>query len=406
MRNRAPAIGFILVTLFVDVLGIGLIIPVLPKLVETFKEGNVSAAAGTLGLLFSLYSLMQFLCAPVLGSLSDRFGRRPVLLGSLFGAGLDYLLLAWAPSLSWFWLGRLVAGITGASFSTAIAYVADVSPPEKRAQSFGLIGAAFGFGFIAGPAVGGLLGDISLRLPFLAAAGLALLNWCYGLFVLPESLSDEHRRPFSWARANPVGSLLALKTYPVVLGLTGTLFLANLAQNSLQSTWVLYTGYRYQWTATQTGVSLAVVGLMAALVQGGLVRVIVPKLGERKALIVGLSIGAANMLGYGLATKGWMIYVILVVGSIGAIGGPAVQALISRSVPPNEQGSVQGALSSLASLAGIMGPPVATTLFGYFIGSTAPWRVPGAAFFLASLLLLAGLGMALWSFRRGQGRLG
>jgi DHA1 family tetracycline resistance protein-like MFS transporter len=402
VKPRTPAIGFILVTLFLDVLGIGLIIPVLPKLIESFRGGNVSAAAGTLGALVALYSLMQFLFAPVLGSLSDRFGRRPVLLASLLGSGLDYLLLAWAPSLSWFFLGRIVAGITGASFSTASAYIADVSPPEKRAQNFGLIGAAFGLGFIAGPALGGLLGDRGLRLPFVVAAGLTLLNWLYGLLVLPESLGAGQRRAFSWARANPIGSLVALRAHPLVLGLAGALFLVQLAQNGVHSTWVLYTGYRYEWTAGQVGASLAVVGLMAAVVQGGLTRTIVPRIGERRALVFGLIVGTFTQIGYGLATQGWMIYAILAVGSIGAVSGPAVQALISRSVAANEQGAVQGALASIGSVAGVLGPPAATGLFGYFIGPRAPWHMPGAAFFFGALLMASSLVLAGLAFRRNR----
>jgi MFS transporter, DHA1 family, tetracycline resistance protein len=400
MKSRSPATGFILVTLFLDTFGIGLIIPVLPKLVENFQGGSVSAAADTIGLLMALFSLMQFLFAPVLGSLSDHFGRRPVLLISLFGAGLDYLLLAWAPSLSWFYAGRIIAGISGANFSTAGAYIADVSPPEKRAHNFGLIGAAFGFGFIAGPALGGLLGSLGLRVPFLAAAALALINWLYGLLILPESLPRENRRTFSWRRANPAGSLLALKRFPVVLGLAATLLLMNLAYHVLHSTWVLYTGYRYQWSPAQVGMSLAVIGIMATLVQGGLVRHIVPVLGERRALLVGLLINAVNFLGYGLATQGWMIYAILVVGSLGAISGPAVQALISKNVPVNEQGAIQGAVAGLSSLAGIIGPPIFTHLFGYFISPRAPFQLPGAALFFGALLMLLGLLFALWSFRK------
>lgn len=400
MRNQSPAAGFILVTLFIDVLGIGLIIPVLPNLVTSFEGGSVSAAAGTLGLLLGLYAAMQFLFAPVLGSLSDRFGRRPVLLASLLGAGLDYVLLAWAPTLAWFFVGRVVAGITGASFSTASAYLADVTPPEERAHSFGLIGAAFGVGFIAGPALGGLLGHLGLRVPFMVAAGLALLNWLYGLMILPESLPREQRRAFNWGRANPAGSLLALRKYPVVLGLTGTVFLFNLAHNAIYGTWVLYMGYRYQWTVGQVGLSLAIIGVMGAIVQGGLVRVLVPKLGERKLLVAGLAVCALNFVGYGLATQGWMIYLILVLGSIGAIANPAMQALMSKHVPPNEQGALQGSLSSLASLAGILGPPVFTGIFGYFIGPTTPYALPGAAFFLGAVLILMGLGLALWNFRK------
>lgn len=399
MTRRTPAVAFILVTLFLDILGIGLIVPILPRLIEELSGGNVASASTTFGLLASLYSLMQFLFAPILGSLSDRYGRRPVILGSLLGSGLDYLVLAMAPTLGWFYLGRIVAGVTGANITAATAYIADVSPPEKRAQSFGLIGATFGLGFICGPALGGVLGGVGLRMPFYAAAALALLNWCYGLWVLPESLGVANRRAFRWARANPVGSLTALRRHPVVFGLTGTFFLLHLAHAAVHSTWVLYTKYRYEWTVTETGVSLAIVGVMAALVQGGLVRFVVPRLGERRAIATGLAVGVLTMAGYGVASEGWMIYPILVFGSLGGITGPAVQALISKNVEANEQGAVQGALSSLGSVAGIIGPLVATTLFGYFIGSRAPMVVPGAPFYAGALLLIGALVLAGRAFR-------
>lgn len=398
--TRRPAIPFILVTLFLDVLGIGLIIPILPRLIEDLSGGNVSSASTTFGLLAALYSLMQFVFAPVLGSLSDHFGRRPVILGSLLGSGLDYLLLAIAPTLGWFYLGRIIAGVTGANITAASAYIADVSPPEKRAQSFGLIGAAFGLGFIAGPALGGVLGHWGLRVPFWVAAGLSLVNWAYGMWVLPESLKPEHRRAFAWRRANPVGSLRSLRRHPVVLGLTGTFFLIYLAQTAVHSTWVLYTGYRYHWNVAQTGLSLAIVGVMAAVVQGGLVGKIVPRLGEQKAIAIGLSINVFTMAGYGLATEGWMIYVILFLGSLGGISGPAAQGLISKSVAVDEQGAVQGALSSVGSVAGVLGPPIASGLFGFFISPRAPFALPGAAFFLGSLFLLGALVLALRSFRK------
>jgi MFS transporter, DHA1 family, tetracycline resistance protein len=398
VTSRKPALRFIFITLFLDILGIGLIIPILPKLIENFCGGNVPTASGIFGWLAALYSLMQFLFAPVLGSLSDRFGRRTVILSSLLGSGLDYLLLAFAPSLPWFFLGRIIAGITGANLTAAKAYIADVSPLEKRAANFGLIGAAFGLGFVAGPALGGWLGNLGLRLPFLAAAGLTLLNWLYGVFVLPESLPAGNRRAFSWARANPVGSLLALKQYPVALGLTGTFFLLNLANEALPSTWVLYTSYRFQWTSAQVGLSLAVVGFMAVLVQGGIARRLIPALGERRSAMFGLANGAGLMLGLGLATQGWMLYAVLTLGSLNQIASPAIQGMISHGVPLNEQGAVQGALSSLASVAGIIGPPLATGLFGFFISPQAPIHVPGMAFFLSSLLIFCALLLALRSF--------
>jgi len=401
MPARKPALGFIFVTLFLDIFGIGLIIPILPKLIEQLSGGDVSAASHTYGWLAALYSLMQFLCAPVLGSLSDRFGRRAVILSSLFGSWLDYLLLAFAPSLPWFFLGRIIAGVTGANMTAANAYIADVSPPEKRAANFGLVAAAFGLGFIAGPALGGWIGgQFGLRAPFLVTAGLTLLNWLYGFFVLPESLPREHRRAFDWKRANPAGSLVALKRHPEVLGLTETYFLMHLAHQVFPSTWVLYTSYRFDWTPKQVGLSLAAVGVMAAIVQGGLVRKIIPRLGERRSIIIGLANATVFFVAYGLATQGWMIYALIGIGSFGGIAMPALQGLVSRGVPLNEQGAVQGALSSLASLAGILGPVLATALFGYFISARAPVRVPGAAFFCGSMLMLIALLLALRSFRK------
>ncbi len=397
---RKPGLGFILITLVLDILGIGLIIPILPRLIEELQGGSVVAASNTFGLLAALYSLMQFICAPLLGSLSDRFGRRPVILVSLFGSGLDYLFLAFAPTLGWFYVGRIVAGITGANFAAATAYIADVSPPEKRAANFGLIGAAFGLGFILGPALGGLLGNVGLRFPFLVAGALTLLNWLYGWFVLPESLILQNRRHFSWTRSNPVGALLSLRRYPMVFGLAGTYFLIYLAHQCLPAVWVLYTSYRYHWTVGQTGLSLAIVGLMAAIVQGGLTRIIVRRLGEQNAALLGMVVGALSYIGYGMATHGWMIYVILVFGSFTGVTGPSVQGLISRGVGANEQGGVQGSLTSLASVAGILGPPVAARLFGYFITDAAPLYLPGAAFFFGAALMAVAVPLALRSFRR------
>lgn len=402
---RKPALLFILITLFLDILGIGLIIPILPKLIEQMAGGDLGRASHHFGLLAALYSLMQFVFAPVLGSLSDHFGRRAVILPSLLGSALDYLLLAFAPGLTWFYVGRIIAGITGANLTAASAYIADVSSPEKRAQNFGMIGAAFGLGFIAGPALGGMLGNVGLRIPFLVAAGLTFLNLLYGFLVLPESLDPRHRRPFSWGRANPIASLAALRGFPRVGGLAVCFFLMQLSNYSLHSVWVLYTGYRYQWTTAQTGLSLAVVGVMAAVVQGGLVRRIVPWLGEPKSMVFGLLLSAVGMVSYGLATQGWMVYVILVFASLSGVARPAAQGLISRNVPPNEQGAVQGALSSLESVSGIIGPPMATTLFSFFVGPTAPVHLPGAPFFLATMFILAAAAVAAWIFKQHQVRI-
>ena len=359
LRAAAPAMPFVLVTVLLDTLGVGLIIP----------------ASAIYGWLVSLYSLMQFVFAPVLGGLSDRFGRRAVILPSLFGAACSYLVSGLAPALWWLFLGRLVAGITGASFSAANAYVADITPPEKRAARFGAVGAVFGLGFILGPWLGGELGG-------------------YGLFVLPESLAKENRRPFSLARANPFGSLRSLGKHPVVLRLTGTLFCAFMAQMILQSTWALANQARYGWTPRGVGRSLMAVGLGMAIVQGLLVRRIVPRLGERRALLVGLALGAAGYAAIGAAQHGWEIYVLILLLALGGIAGPAVQAIITSEVGPKEQGELQGALNSLSGMAAIIGPIIGTGLLAQFGPETATPHIPGASFYAASAFSLVGLVLA------------
>ena len=400
MAPRKPALVFIFITLFLDVLGIGLVVPILPKLVESLAGGGVDRASFLYGWLVGLYALMQFLFAPILGNLSDRFGRRPVILFSLFGSGLDYLLLAWAPTLPWFFLGRIVSGITGANFSAAAAYIADVSPPERRAANFGLIGAAFGIGFIFGPALGGWLGDYGLRVPFIAAGILTLVNGLYGLFILPESLKPENRRSFSLSRSNPIGALLELRRHRLVLGLSVSYFISSLAHQVYPSIWVLYTGYRYGWDTKQTGLSLALVGLMAAIVQGGLARKLIPKWGERRSAIVGFAIMAIALTGYGLAPEGWIVYPLIVFGSLSGLAVPAIQGMISRTVGDNEQGGIQGSLTSLQSVAGALGPLLATAVFGFFISEKAPAIVPGAPFFFSSALAVMAGFLAARSFRR------
>lgn len=398
--ERKPAVIFIFITLVLDIIGIGIVAPILPKLVEQFQGEDSAAAAHSFGALVALYAAMQFIFAPLLGALSDRFGRRPVILISLLGSGLDYFLFAFAPNLTWLFIARIISGITGANISAASAYIADVSPPEKRAANFGLIGAAFGIGFIAGPALGGLVGDINIRLPFIVAGALTLANWVYGCFVLPESLAPENRRPFRWSRANPIGSLLGLREHPIAFGLAGTFFLCNVAHQAFPAMWVLYTGYRYEWTAKQVGISLAVVGLMAGLVQAGLTRIVVAKFGERKTAVVGLCIAVLAFIGYGCATQGWMIYALIVGGSLGGVTGPAIQGLISRSAGANEQGTVQGALMSIASIAGVIGPPIVTSLFAHFIRADASTKVPGAPFFFGAILVFSGLLLAVRSFQK------
>lgn len=388
MQSRPAAVRFIVVTVLLDMLGIGVIVPVLPKLVTTMYGGDLSDGSFVFGWFVASYALMQFLFSPVLGNLSDAYGRRPVLLISLFGAGLDYLLMAFAPDLKWLFVGRVLSGITGANIAAANAYIADVSPPEERAKNYGLIGACFGAGFIFGPALGGLLGTYGLRVPFIAAAVLNLCNTLYGFFVLPESLAPENRRRFDWSRINPLASLRALGRFPVVLGLTATIALERLAHDTFPSTWVLFTTYRFNWTEAQNGLSLAVVGLMFGMVQGGVAGKFVAKFGERRALLFGLIVSALGFLLYGLATQGWMLYAIIVATSIGGVAGPALMSMITKLVPPTEQGSLQGALSSVQSLAAIVGPLLATSLFGYFTAPRAPLHLPGAAF-LASAVLVA-----------------
>jgi len=395
MPRPQPAVIFIFITLFLDIFGIGLVVPVLPGLVEELQGGSVEAASHAVGWLGALYALMQFIFSPILGSLSDRFGRRPVILVSLLGAALDYLLLAWAPSMAWLFVGRIISGITAANFSAASAYIADVTSPEKRAAGFGMIGAAFGLGFIAGPAVGGLLGEFGLRLPFLVAAGVTALNWIYGIFVLPESLTPENRRAFDWLSVNPFKSLVALARWPVVSGLAGAQFLMNLSHNIYPSLWVLYTGFRYGWSTRTVGLSLCVVGLTSAIVQGALAGNIIRRMGERRAVLFGLGLMSVAMVCYGLATEGWMIFVTIILGSIGGVAGPAEQSLISQAVPADEQGAVQGALNSLASVAGVIGPLVWTWIFAASLGTNGTLNFPGLAFIIAGVLTLIALAVAV-----------
>jgi MFS transporter, DHA1 family, tetracycline resistance protein len=389
IRNRPAAIGFIFVTMFIDVIGWGLIIPVMPQLIASLKHIPVNQASKEGGWLLSVYALMQFLCAPVIGNLSDQFGRRPVLLLALFGFGIDYLFLAFAPSFGWLFIGRVISGITGASFSTATAYIADISNAENRAKNFGMVGAAFGLGFIIGPAIGGLLSGFGVRAPFYAAAALTLLNWLYGYFVLPESLAVENRRKFQWKRANPLGALLQLKKYPAIVGLIFSLTLIYLASHAVQSNWNYFTIYRFKWTPKTVGISLAVVGVLVALVQAGLIRVITPRIGNEKSIYAGLVLYAIGMFLFAFATESWMMFVFLVPYCLGGIAGPALQAVMSGQVPPNAQGELQGALTSLISATSIVGPLIMTGLFAYFTSSQAPFLFPGAPFLLGGTLMLA-----------------
>ena len=401
---RQPALGFIFVTVVMAVLGFGLLIPVLPGLVTQFRAGDVASGSHAYGALIGVFALMQFVGSPILGSLSDRFGRRKVILIALAGSSIDYVVMALAPNLAWLFVARMISGLTGGVLATANAYVADVTPPEKRAQGFGLIGAAFGLGFVIGPFLGGWLGHYDLRLPFWAAAGCASLNWLYGFFVLPESLAPENRRPFSWKRANPVGSLVALKRFPAVLGLAEAYFILAVAQQMLFSVWVLYTGHRYHWGPREVGLSLTAVGVLSAIVQAGLAKRIIGRIGDVRGVIAGLMLSAIAQALYGFATQGWMIYAILVVGSLAGVAGPAMQTYITKHVPANEQGAVQGVFSGLMSLAGIPAPFVATWSFGWAVAHTDVLNVPGLAFFEAAALMCFALFLAIRSFRKDHAR--
>ncbi len=395
--KRKAALGFIFVTLLIDVIGFGIIIPVIPKLISQLINGNLSDASRYGGWLMFAFSIMQFLFSPILGNLSDRYGRRPVLLISLFGFALDYLFVAFAPTLAWLFVGRLIAGITGASITTATAYIADISTPEKRAQNFGMVGAAFGLGFIIGPVIGGVLGQFGPRIPFLAAAGLTLINWLYGYFILPESLAPENRRPYSWKRANPVGSLLHLKRYPVILGLVSCLIFIYIGAHATQSTWSYYTMEKFNWNEAWVGYSLGAIGLLVAIVQGGLIRFINPKLGAKRSVYLGLALYTIGFVLFAFAAKGWMMFAFLVPYCLGGIAGPAVQGIISGQVPSNEQGELQGALTSLISLTSIVGPPLMTNLFAYFTSGKTPVYFPGAPFLMGAIFSLVSLLLALRS---------
>jgi DHA1 family tetracycline resistance protein-like MFS transporter len=361
---------------------------VLPDLIMELTDVSVSQASIYGGWLAFAYAIMQFLCGPIVGNLSDRFGRRPVLLFSLLAFGVDYALMGFAPSIGWLFLGRALAGVAGAAHTTANAYIADVSPPEKRAQNFGLMGAAFGVGFILGPALGGLLGDFGPRAPFFAAALLALVNLAYGTFVLPESLPREARRPFHWHRANTLGTLIQLRQYPVVMALAAVMFAWTLGHQVLPSTWAFYTKEKFAWSATEVGLSLAFAGVLMASVQAGLTRVLVPRLGERMAVIVGLTSGLLGYLGYAFASRGWMMYAVMMVGMLQGLAFPSLNALMSQQIPRNAQGELQGAVASIFSLTTIIGPVMMTQLFGYFSSARAPVYFPGAAFLFADVLVV------------------
>ncbi len=389
--KKSPAIGFIFITMLIDIIGLGIIIPVIPTLIKELIQGDISEAAKYGGWLIFAYAVTQFVFSPLIGNLSDKFGRRPIILISLFGFSLDYLLLAFAPTITWLFIGRIISGITGASITTATAYIADVSTSENRAKNFGLIGAAFGLGFIIGPVIGGFLGQYGSRVPFYAASVLCMLNFLYGYFILPESLAKENRRDFSWKRANPVGAILNLKKYPTLIGLFLAVFILNVASHAVQSNWSYFTIYRFAWDEKMVGISLGVVGLLVGIVQGGLIRYTSPKLGNKKSIFIGMSLYCIGMFLFATASESWMMFVFLIPYCLGGISGPALQSVVSEQVSASEQGEIQGTMTSIMSASSIIGPLMMSSVFYYFTHKSAPFQFAGAPFVLAGLLMLISL---------------
>ncbi len=400
--RRSASVGFVLVTLGLDALGFGIVVPVLPNLVVQLSHRSAAASAVWVGALFAAFSVMQFACAPLLGALSDRFGRRPVLLLSLAGSCANYGMLVWAPSLAWLFLGRVIAGATSASASAATAYIADVTPPARRAQRFGLVGAMFGLGFVLGPALGGVLGAYGSRLPFVAAAALAGCNLLYGAVILPESLPRSLRRPFRWRSVNAVGSLRVVGSDRAYARLAIAWSCAWFALGALQSSFVLANQLRFDWTPPQNGFALAVAGLGSAVVQGLLLRRVIRRLGERRAALAGYVLAAGAYLCFAFAGAGWVIYVGVAVQALGAVSGPAVQGLVSARAGPDRQGEVQGALASLQGLTAIVSPLLAGWLFGLFTGEGTALYFPGAPFLFAGLAYVLAFG-AIWGLARTTG---
>jgi len=397
--GRRAAAAFIFFTVTLDMLALGMIAPVLPRLIEGFLHGNASSAAKMLGLFGTIFAGMQFFFSPVVGSLSDRFGRRPVVLLSNFGMGLDYLVMALAPTLPWLFLGRIVSGLTASSIPTAMAYMADVTPKEKRAAAFGLLNAAFGLGFVLGPAVGGMLGNVNPRLPFWVAGGLSLVNGMYGLFVLPESLPKELRSAYSWKRANPVGSLGLFRSVKGLMPLAAVLLLGYVSQQVLMNVYVLYSDYRFGWTDRTVGLSLAVVGICQVLYGVFVVKRVVAKFGEQRAMIFGFIGGAVGYCCIGSSKTGLWVWLGIPLLNLMSLAWPAAQSLMSRETPPNEQGQLQGAINSLRGISGLVGPGLFTWVFAKSIGVNAWLTLPGSPFFLAAALLLVALMVVL-----GRGR--
>jgi DHA1 family tetracycline resistance protein-like MFS transporter len=398
MTERAAtraAFAFILITVMFDFLAFGIIAPVLPNLIAQFEGGDLARATKILGYFAFWWSTMQFFFSPILGAWSDRFGRRPIILISCLGLGLDYIFMAMAPSLSWLFVGRLISGITASNISTAFAYVTDVTAPEKRAKQFGMLGAAFGLGFVVGPAFGGFLGHYSLRAPFWAAAALSLANFLYGMFVLPESLPKERRATSAWRMANPLGSLKLLRSHPELAGLSAAMTMFYLAHNALPSVFVFYAEYRYGWNEQSVGYALTLVGICAALVSGGLVGPYVKRFGEQRSLISGLIYGVLGFAGLALAFRGSLFLASIPFIALWGVAGPSMQSLMSRRVDPSSQGKLQGAINSLRGITGMVGPVLFTQVFAFAIAKNSPLHVPGAPYFLAAALLGVSLLIAI-----------
>lgn len=394
------ALTFIFITLLIDCTGIGIIIPVIPGIIQEITHCTINEASTYGGFLLLAYACMQFLFSPVLGGISDRYGRRPVLLISLLGLGLDYIILALANSLWMLYAGRIFAGICGASFTTASAYIADVSNEENRSKNFGLLGAAFGLGFILGPVLGSALSSLGLRAPFYGAAILSLINFFFGLFILPESLSKENRRKFDIKRANPFGAFVHLKKYKSMYGLLAAMFLVYIAGNAVQSTWNYYTMYKFKWDEQLVGYSLAFIGVAVALVQGGLIRIIIPKIGQKKAVLYGMLLYALGLVLFSVAWEGWMMFVFLIPYAIAGIAGPAIQSLLSSKIPSNEQGELQGTITSLISITMIIGPALMTNLFYLFSSPDAGIYFPGAPYLAGAIFTLIGFFIATRALKK------
>ena len=389
--KKQAALGFVFVTLLVDCIGLGIILPIMPGLIQELNGGDLSEASVWGGLLTFSYAAFQFLFAPIIGGLSDKYGRRPVLLASLMGLGVDYIFLAFAPSLAWLFVGRIIAGIFGASFTTVMAYIADISTPEKRSQNFGLVGVAFGLGFIIGPVVGGVFSEFGIRVPFMVAAGLSLANWLYGYFILPESLSKDNRREFEWKRANPIGAILHIRRYPALMSLIFAVLLLYISGHAAQSTWTFYTMEKFGWDEKTVGYSLGVVGVMLAAVQGGLIRIVIPKIGQKRALYSGLVMYIIGFILFAFASKSWMMFLFIIPYCLGGISGPSIQGILSTKVSAKEQGELQGIMAAMMSMASIIGPLLMTNLFSVFTKEEAPAYFPGAPFIAGAVLTFISL---------------